>query len=551
MTRGTGYRRTGMTLILICAILAIAVGALAAPDDDNRMALRPIPGVRWRLEGELGRRVERNTAQWLLRAPEANPGILDMFRRRDRHQPYERHTPWAGEFAGKYLISAVQAIRLTGDARLRAHTESFVRDLIATQDADGYLGPWPRDRRLLGECDLWGHYHCMLGLLLWADDTGDRQALEAVHHAAEAICRVDVDTDRRPIQAGNPCFNLSVLHVMAELYRRTGSARYFAFCRRVVENLPADGDWFRKGVEGVPYWQLPGSGPRWEALHILQGLLTLWRATADATYRDAVLFHWRSIRDLDRHPSGAFSTDEQASGTIFARGSIETCCSVAWMALCSDILQLTGDAAVADELELTLWNEALAAQHPSGSWWTYDTPLNGLRVPSYQHISFQYRPGSPELNCCSVNGPRMLGSLTDWAVLRKGDSVYVNFYGPSSLEVPLGGGALKIAMKTRYPVEGEVRIGLDSGGREADVALRIPGWSRRTQVVLNGRAWPEEPRPGTYVHMKRRWKRGDVVTLHEPADSCWGRTRPRRSRGHPARSPPAGHRCWPQRAGAG
>jgi len=478
------------------------------------MALSSVSRARWRFAGELGRRIQKNVDAWILRAPEANPGMLDMFRRRERAHPFPDHTPWAGEFAGKYLISAVQAYKLSPTVQLRTHVARFVADLIATQAPDGYLGPWPKDRRLKGDCDLWGHYHCMLGLLMWADETGERKAYESVLKAADCICTMYVDQGRRPIEAGNPCFNLSVLHIVAELYRRTGNQRLQMLAQRIVEDLARDGDWLNRGVSGEPYWKLPGSGARWEALHILQGLLVLWQATGETRYRTAVLNLWRSIRDNDRHPSGAFSTNEQAMGTTFAKGSIETCCSVAWMALSIDVLRLTGDPTVADEVELTLWNQALAAQHPSGSWCTYDTPLNGVRAPSYHQISFQYRPGTPELNCCSVNSPRTLGMLTDWAVMRRGKTVVIQFYGPCRVEVPLGEGrSLRVEQQTRYPVDGTVRIGLDADERDVPVEFRIPGWSRSTTVRVNGKEPAIVARPGSYLRLSRRWKKGDEVAL--------------------------------------
>ena len=65
--------------------------------------------------------------------------MLQMFRDRDR-SPRRDLVPWAGEFAGKYLTSAVLAQRLSPDERLHAYISAFVRDLIAAQDEDGYLG---------------------------------------------------------------------------------------------------------------------------------------------------------------------------------------------------------------------------------------------------------------------------------------------------------------------------------------------------------------------------------------------------------------------------
>ena len=76
--------------------------------------LEAIQSAKFKIDGEIGRRLEAVTQQWILPAPLANPGMLEMFRNRDR-QPYQQQMPWAGEFAGKYLTHAVQIYRLTRD----------------------------------------------------------------------------------------------------------------------------------------------------------------------------------------------------------------------------------------------------------------------------------------------------------------------------------------------------------------------------------------------------------------------------------------------------
>lgn len=505
---------TGFILMagLVCWMPGVAE---SVPLACGEVAMESVSYGRWRFEDALGERIDRNVENWLLRMPGANPGIVEMFRRRDRRLPYANPVPWAGEFAGKYLISAVQALRMSDDPRLKPFVRDFVNQLVASQAENGYLGPFPKDQQLLGQCDLWGHYHCMLGLLMWYDATGDRNAYDCVIRAAACIESVYLEGTRRPIDSGNPNFNLSVLHVVAELYRRTGNPRYLALADRIVEDFPKDGDWLNKGLAGVPHFKLPGSGPRWECLHILQGFATLFEATGDARYKQALVSLWESIRAYDRHPSGAFSTNEQASGTIFAQGSIETCCSVAWMALSIDALRLTGDATAADEIELTLWNQALAAQHPSGDWCTYDTPLNGVRAPSYHQINFQYRPGAPELNCCSVNSPRTLGMLSEWAVMRDDKGLFVNFYGPGTFGAALqDGSSVVIKEETKYPVEGDVRIVIEAKRKAAfAVRFRIPGWSKQTRVTLNGEPLHAAALPGTYLAIERVWKKGDSVEL--------------------------------------
>ena len=106
--------------------------------------------ARFDLGGATADYLKAVTEQWLLPTPAANPAILEMFRDRDR-QPQRDMVPWAGEFAGKYLTSGVQILRLTRDADLRRQLAGFVVELTLLQDDDGYLGPWSRDHRLTGK----------------------------------------------------------------------------------------------------------------------------------------------------------------------------------------------------------------------------------------------------------------------------------------------------------------------------------------------------------------------------------------------------------------
>ena len=112
-----------------------------------------------------------------MRAPGDNPGLLGMFAARDDSSA-PNLVPWAGEFIGKYLLSAIQALRYSDNAALRAQTANLVSETISYQADDGYLGPFPKNVRLKENWDLWGHYHLILAFLLWHDETADSCALE-------------------------------------------------------------------------------------------------------------------------------------------------------------------------------------------------------------------------------------------------------------------------------------------------------------------------------------------------------------------------------------
>jgi DUF1680 family protein len=240
----------------------------------------------------------------------------------------------------------------------------------------------------------------------------------------------------------------------------------------------------------------------------------LFWITGEAQYRRAFEHIWWSIVKLDRHNNGGFSSGEQAQGNPYHPGAIETCCTIAWIALSVEMLRLTAHSVVADELELSTLNSVLGLHSPNGRWVTYNTPMDGTRKASAHDIVFQARAGSPELNCCSVNGARGLGMIGDWALMASGDGLLLNWYGPSTITARLASGtAVTLTQETDYPRDNQVRLRV-APGKPADFALklRIPYWSRTMRVKLNGKQ-VNGVTAGSYLVLDRRWKHGDIVDI--------------------------------------
>lgn len=515
-----------MTPSLALAVLSLAAGPVAPACD------RPA-NVTYELRGPVGAYLRAVTAQWLAVAPDANPGMLEMFRDRDR-RPHRALEPWAGEFAGKHLTGAVQVLRLTGDPDLRERLRGFVREWVTLQDADGYLGPWPKGSRLTGRApnvggkgqpgdtwDAWGHYHALLGLLLWHDDTGDAAALAAARKVGDLLCdRFLGDKRPRLVDTGSTEMNLAPAHGLVLLHRRTRDPRHLALAKQLVEEFaatgpdgkPLAGDYLRAGLAGTEFFATPK--PRWESLHPILALAELYHLTGDDRYRRAFEGLWWSIVKLDRHNNGGFSSGEQAQGNPYHPGAIETCCTVAWLATGVEMLRLTGSSVVADELELSTLNSALGLWSPTGRWATYNTPMDGVRKASAHDIVFQAREGTPELNCCSVNAARGLGLVSDWAVVRDADGLRVNWYGPGTVTADTPGGVrVKLTQDTDYPRDGRVRLSVEPAqATRFPLRLRVPYWSAATRVAVNG-APVEAPKPGTYLALDRLWQPGDRVEL--------------------------------------
>ncbi len=488
-------------------------------------------GADFLFGGIVGDRIQANLENWLLVAPKSNPAMMEYFHDRERIQR-ETTVPWFGWYAGTYLISAVQSYKITRDPRLKAQIQDIVDQLVGCQEKDGYMGVWPKEGRpftpnlypgqLYHVWDAWSHMDYVVGLLLWWHEEGDKAAFDACRRTADYWRDVITDGIRVPSEHGW-MYAQSSIQIFTLMYQETGDASYLRAVDVIEKHLqdePAPecrpdcrmGDYLRSALAGKAMYQFPNT--RWERLKEIQALAQLYYITGDEKYQKAFAQIWWSIVEFDRHNTGAFSTVESACGNPYAAGSIETCCSIAWQALTVDMLRMAGDSRVADELEFTTLNEVLGAQSPSGRWWTYDTPMDGERRAAAHSIVFQSRAAGPELSCCSTNAPRGLGVLSDWAVMTAKDGVVLNYYGPSEFACSLPSGErVKLAQKTDYPVSGDIHLTVspDSQQRFA-LHLRIPGWSRRTQVILNGKPL-SDPTPGKYLALDREWKPGDEVNL--------------------------------------
>ena len=427
----------------------------------------------------LARAITRN---WLIGLRETNPAILDMFAERDI-LPYRDLLLWSGEFAGKYITGAYYIYRSTLDPELYSYMIGFLDEMISYQDEDGYMGCYDRNRHITGEWDAWAHYHSMFGLLLWYNETGDRRYLETVEKAAGLFMNLFYrDSGRKLSEIGWTEMNLAPLHVFTLLYEQTGKKAYLTFAKSIEGDFAtADaGNYVECALNGIEFYQCPK--PRWESLHPIMGIAELYRATGTQYYLDAAAFIFYSILKTDVHNTGGFSTREQAVGNPYQDGPIESCCVIAYNALAVEIYKLTRDPKILDFLELSHYNACMGMRSPTGRWSTYDTPMHGCRKANFHDINFQDRPGSPELNCCSVNAARSIGNLSEWRFTRDDDTLYINFWEKGEYVTEDG---IRICMEGNYPADGNITCSVS--GYSGKLALRVPEWSKHTEITLQGR----------------------------------------------------------------
>ncbi len=477
--------------------------------------LTPAAAGTVQIEGWLGNKLDLSLENRVMSQD------LDLILRPYRERFEENSGHWRCEYWGKWFTSAVLGCAYEPTPAHRAVIDRAVKELLATQTPDGYIGTY-KDEEHLGIWDVWGRKYTLLGLIADYDLTGNKEALDAACRVADHLLKEappgEFNLTENGIDLLKGLSSSSILEPLALLYQRTGETRYFELAEDIVANWSRPNKFFDNGQQlieqalaQVPPEQI-GSQKAYEMMSCFEGLCEMYRITGEQRYLDSAVAFAQTIRrtELMIHGSGSNKElwcDGTRMQTETLEQPMETCVTVTWMKLCYQLLRLTGDPLWADELEVSLYNALVGSMTPDGSWWAYFSPLAGQRVPShYQHDDVQ-------MSCCAANGPRGLLLAPRWAVMGCDDGIVVNLYAPGSATAQLADGTtVRLSQKTDYPVNDEILFTVDpEKPAEFALKLRIPAWSQRTALSVNG--VPVDCLPGTYVELSREWVSGDQVIL--------------------------------------
>jgi len=494
--------------VLVIALAATSAGA--ATETTISDVLAPAPSGTVRLGGYLGEKMDLCATHRIW-----NRGSEDFLL---PHKLHNDSTNWRGEYWGKWATAAVLAYAHRPEPAHLRQIETSTLELLTAQHADGYLGPYAATERLQ-HWDVWCRKYNLLGLLSVHELTGEERYLQAA--SRNAVQMIDDLRQRtiKVVEVATPVLqgtaDSSIIEPIALLYQRTGDPRYLEFAESVLELWKKP---FRWAPEGTPMLDMaladkpPFDNHAYGIMSCFEGICELYRGTGNPVYLEAAVRFGQSVRRYERMINGGLSNSERFCDGVRRQTELfeqpqETCATVTWMKLCTQLLRLTGDPVWADELEVSLYNAMLGSLTPNGEWFGYFTALNGERVPSFvPHIDFT-------MSCCVASGPRGVMLTPRWAIMSAKEGPVINLYGPGTATSTLADGTtVSITQETDYPFGDTVNLGITSDAQhEWTLALRIPAWSTSTTLLLNGVS--QEVTAGTYAKISRAWRAGDRVTL--------------------------------------
>ena len=440
---------------------------------------------------------------------------------------------WQTEFWGKYMHSAVPYAYYVDSAKLGNDLKHGVDRILQSQESCGYIGNYPDELRCGEGWDVWGMKYTMLGLLHYYDYVKGHDDAEAekVLNATKRLCDYVIGEiglngrrNRELWTTGNwsGYASSSILEPVVWLYRRTKEEKYLDFATYIVKGMTepdsgprlldlalkgvsvadrnVDGQDFTKNDDWA-YVCKHGRSKAYEMMSCYQGLIEYYEVTGRKDLLDAAIMTANDIVKEEVNLAGGCASSEawyhgaRKQHLPYLRLQ-ETCVTTTWMRFCEKLLDVTDDPKWADQIERTFYNAYLGAMKADGREFAGYTPLNGNRYHGQNHCFMH-------TDCCSANGPRGFLCFLREFFRNDGKTATFNFYG--SAIVP------GFDMYALYPRTDYVRIVSHTTGA-LKLRLRIPSWSEKTQVKLNGKTL-DGVMAASYFLIDREWKLGDIVEV--------------------------------------
>jgi uncharacterized protein len=426
----------------------------------------------------------------------------------------------------KWLEAVGFALQTQNHSELRQTADLTIRQIVAAQEPSGYLNTYyVQDRanlRMLPKTQTTGHElynigHLLQGAIAYYRATGDPTLLEAGMRFVDdfLLPNYGPNPNQKPIVAGHPEIEMSLI----ELYRTTGKRKYLELAGYILQGdsrislKPEQIVYMYCGIPFTSRTKLEGHAVR--AMYACSGAADYYLETGDPAYLKTLTALSQDLVEHQLYVTGGVGARDagEAFGDAYelpnARAYGESCAAIGNMMWNWRMLSATGNALHADVIERALYNGINSGMSLDGKLYCYRNPLafdpssgDKIRNPWY------------DTTCCPPNLERTFASLPGYFYSTSKDGVYVHLYDNSVLRWKLdSGNGIKIVQQTKYPWEGKVDLRVaPTSPEEFTLFVRIPGWSTRSMVKVNGKP-VEKVSPGSYAAIRRRWSGEELVEL--------------------------------------
>ena len=445
---------------------------------------------------------------------------------------------WRGEYYGKMMRGACLAYMCRPDDKLYAVLESTVKALIAAADEMGRISTYPAEHELCG-WDMWCRKYVLVGSLYFyticKDDGLKREILAALCRHLDYIA-ARIGEGKTPVTATSNWYggmnSASILEPVVEMYKLTKEPAYLSLAKHIIASGGCrDGSVPEAVMKGVLPHELPTT-KAYETMSYFEGILAYYELTGEKEYLDLVIKFADLVAENEitligcagchgEHFDHAAMT--QANDVPDKTIMQETCVTVTWMRLSERLLRATGDMKYAERIEASALNALYGAINlfdeeqyckeekaflkgvPFDSYSPLVAARRGVGIGGYKKFA-----GGGYYGCCACIGAAGVALYPLSSVMQSEEGATVLFYHAGEVTIPTEKGELRLVARGSI-ASGKVAYVVTSAPKgEYALTFRIPSWSKRTLVVLNGES---TNCPESTVTLRREWQVGDRVDV--------------------------------------
>lgn len=448
---------------------------------------------------------------------------------------------WRGEYFGKMMRGGAMTYAYTKNQKLYKSLERAVLDILSTQDQLGRITTYPLEKDFNG-WDMWVRKYVILGLLYFYDVCKSQPLKRKI---VTALCR-HTDYIIKKIGKGRGKIDIldatnaygglnsaSILEPIVKLYIVTGKQKYFEFAKYIADSGFCKGhNLIESCLKKDLYPYQFKHTKAYEMMSCFEGLTELYRLTNNKDYLTASVNFADMLNETDITIIGCAGCE----GEMFDNSSIkqteysddvmqETCVTVTWMKLNYQLLLLTGESRFADRIEKSALNAMMGSVNNERQDMHRAKAMvyGGPEPESVEHEPYPFDSYSPLFNnrrgvkvggfkrmqkgrsygCCACIGSAGTALTALFGTLKAKDGLAVNLYNRGTIKTEINNKPVKLEISANLYDSGVIKIKVTSS-TEFKLYLRMPNWSKKFEVLVDGEPVQENVSKGYFI-IENKW----------------------------------------------
>lgn len=405
----------------------------------------------------------------------------------------------------KWIEAASYILKTDPDPVLEQTVDQMVELLEQVITPEGYLDTFyiikdydSRFTNLRDHHELYCFGHLAEAAVAYYEATGKGALLKLAMRFADYLCGYfGVEEGKCH---GYPGHELAEMALM-RLYHCTGDSRYMELSRYFVTQRgkvpkyfnrehkePEDNNLDYCQADRPVLEQTEAVGHAVRAMYLYSGMTDLANESEDRKMGQIVQRLWEDVTGRKMYITGAVGGTHIGEAFSYAydlpldSAYAETCAAIGLVFWARRMLRMKPDRKYADVMERALYNGVLSGISLDGTEFFYVNPLavnpEACRKDKrLEHVKSR-RSKWFGCACCPPNLARLLGSLPDYSYHVQEDTLWLDLYMSSEIQIRLGENPVSVKVDSHLPWDSDVQVEI-TGEQEmyGTIALRIPGWS--------------------------------------------------------------------------